>query len=71
MHNGHQKLYLYKILLIFCVDISHQSMNLTITLTILSKIPTVLLHTVLNYDIIFLIQARVSLFQYLILQHIS
>ena len=61
------KLYIYQILLIFCVEIPHQVINLNIILGTLIKITPVILPTVLYSDILILIQVWVSLFQHMFL----
>ena len=60
-----------QLLLIYCVDIPPQVINITLILAILSGIPPVLLPTVFYSDILLLIQVRIPLLQQLFLQHIS
>ena len=55
MRNQYQKLSLYQLHLLFCVQIPYQVTNLTIILTIFSNIPTMLLPTVCHYDILLII----------------
>ena len=69
MQNRHQKISFYQILLLSCLDIPPQCMNLTLILTILSNIPTVLLLTDFHSDILILIKVRISLVWHVFLQH--
>ena len=70
MQNGHQKLYIYQILLVSFVEMPTQGTNLTLILTILSNIHPVLLPTEFHSNILILIQVRISLVRYLLFQHI-
>ena len=71
MKNGHQKLSLYQLLVISCVYLPPQVMNLTIIFVIIGNIHPVLLPNVFHYDILLLIKVQVYLFRRLSLQHIS
>ena len=70
IHNWHQFFFPYQLLLLSCVDLPPQGMTPTIIITILTKIPPVLLPTVFHSDILLFIQVRIPLFWYLYLQHI-
>ena len=64
------KLYLCQLLLISCVDIPTQGINLTLILDILINIPPMILPTFLHSDMLLLIQDRISLYRHLFLRHI-
>ena len=65
-----KKLSLYQLLLLFFVYIPPQGMNLTLILIIISNITPVITPIVFHYYNSLLIQVRVSLLKYLLLQHI-
>ena len=67
MCNSHQKISLYQLLLILCVEIPPRVMDITPILIILSNIPPVLLHNIFHYYILLLIQFWIYLFQHLFL----
>ena len=70
MWSGHQKLSPYQIILLYWVEISPQGINITLILTITSNIPPMPPPNLFHYDILLLVQFRISLFQHLVLQNI-
>ena len=68
--NWHQKLSLYKVLLLFNVNLPPQWIKILLIFTSLSNIPQTLFPNCIQSDILLLIQFRISLFRHLILRHI-
>ena len=68
--NGHQKLSIYQLLLIFNVDIPPHGINLLLIVTLLSNIPPMSVPNFIHYDILLLIQVQISLLWHLFLRHI-
>ena len=62
MQNGHLKLSICQLILLICIYLPPQVMNLLLIVTILSNIPPMLLNTVFHYDILLIIQVLISLF---------
>ena len=70
MWNLHQELSLDQILLLFNVYPPPQGMTLLLIITFLINIPPMLFTNSILYDILDLIQVRISLFRHLVLRHI-
>ena len=71
MNNHHQKIPIYKILILFNVESPPQGMNLPLVLIILlKKILPVILPIFQMHDILLHIKIRVPLFPQLLLQNI-
>ena len=70
MCNGNRKPSIYQLSLLFNLDPPPQVINLLLIVTLLSNIHIMFLPNVINFDILLHIQVRISLFQYMFLQHI-
>ena len=68
--NRHRKISIFQLLLIFNIDLPPQGIHILIIVTFLRNIPPMLLPHFILYNILLLIQVRISLFRHLFLRHI-
>ena len=71
MRNRHQKIFLYKLPIVFNVDTSFQVMIFLLFVTFLSNTPPMLVPNCIHSDFLLLIQVQISLFQHLFLWKIN